>query len=161
CGETLAGRRRTGRAIPGHDRLDPRRTARRRDSPRVGGPGARGAGAEQGRRPRPLTSVREADRRLQRPGSRNRRLLRVVVGADLQAQAPLEDLAEFQADGKGPALIAGRLPVVAHDGVRLDVPTALELVADLDLDLGQAHIVTVARAGERLQVAHEDAAEPW
>src|SRR5262245_33601361 len=101
-----------------------------------------------------LRSSRSVEQRhlcLQDPGGGSRWLLDVVVRPDLNAdllRADLEHLPDVRSDRNDPTLAARRVPVVRDRRRRLKIPVVRKGVADLHLDLRQADVGTILRAGE-------------
>src|SRR5215469_17107936 len=86
-----------------------------------------------------------------------------IIRSDLEAQvisAQRDYVADVGADGKRPrvSLLGG--PVVRDGWVDLAIPSAVEIVADLRLQIGLIDAAPVMRARKRHELVGQDAVEP-
>src|SRR5271169_329935 len=73
----------------------------------------------------------------------------------------IECLADIGADRKHPRVLHLGGPIVGYRRIDLRIPSALEIVAHLRLDIGLIDASPVSGAGKRHQMICEHAAEPW
>src|SRR5271156_4725261 len=75
-------------------------------------------------------------------------------------RADIERLTDIRAHRDNPRVGGIGGPVVGHLRVAVDVPAALEVVADFGLDVGLIHASALAISRKRHQVVCYDGAEP-